>query len=112
MVEVTNRYKDIMFCDKDLDNIKSSKLVTRHIRLVEKLYSVFEDHVENSKISIEELQEISKEYINFIEDYGAEIRSVTRIMRSEIESPTILKNVNFSPKTIRALIEQGKRKTE
>ncbi len=48
MVEVANRYKDIMFCDKDLHNIKMSKLVTRHIRLIEKLYSVFEDHVEDS----------------------------------------------------------------
>ena len=112
MVEVANRYKDIMFCDKDLHNIKMSKLVTRHIRLIEKLYSVFEDHVEDSKISIEDLQEIRKEYRNLIENYGAEIRSVTRIMRSDIESPTILKNADFSPKTIRALIEQGKRKTE
>ena len=52
------------------------------------------------------------EYKDLIENYGAEIRSVTRIIRSEIESPSILKNSDFSSKTIRELIDQGERKTE
>ena len=46
-----------------------------------------------------------------IENYGAEIRSITRIVRSEIESPTILKNADFSVGTIKKLIEQGEKKT-
>ena len=42
MVEVINRYKDILFCDKDMYNIQLSKLMTRHINLIEKLYDIFE----------------------------------------------------------------------
>jgi NTE family protein len=111
-VEVVNRYKDILFCDKDIESIKNAKLVTRHIKLIEKLYDIFEQQVDHSVLSKQELDDIQSEYKDLIENYGAEIRSVTRIIRSEIESPSILKNSDFSSKTIRELIDQGERKTE
>ena len=111
MIEVINRYKDILFCDKDMYNIQLSKLITRHINLIEKLYDVFEKHTDKNKIDLEEIKKIEKEYNNLIENYGAEIKSVTRITRSELESPTMLKNADFSTKTIKKLIEQGERAT-
>jgi NTE family protein len=111
MGEVVNRYKDILFSDKDMYNIQMSKLVTRHIRLIEKLYDAFEKFTDKAKINSEELKNIENEYNNLIENYGAEIRSVTRIIRSELESPTMLKNADFSTKTIKELIEQGEKKT-
>ena len=111
MVEVTNRYKDILFCDKDMYNIQLSKLVTRHINLIEKLYDTFEKYTDKTKIDIEELKKINEEYNNLIENYGAEIKSVIRITRSEIESPTMLKNADFSTETIKKLIDQGERNT-
>lgn len=111
MIEVINRYKDILFCDKDMYNIQLSKLITRHINLIEKLYDVFEKHTDKNKIDPKEIKEIEKEYNNIIENYGAEIKSVTRITRSELESPTMLKNADFSTKTIKKLIEQGERAT-
>ncbi|MGN6709393.1 MAG: patatin-like phospholipase family protein [Candidatus Nitrosocosmicus sp.] len=111
MIEVINRYKDILFCDKDMYNIQLSKLITRHINLIEKLYDVFEKHTDKDKIDPEEIKKIEKEYNNLIENYGAEIKSVTRITRSELESPTMLKNADFSTKTIKKLIEQGERAT-
>ena len=111
MVEVINRYKDILFCDKDMYNIQLSKLITRHINLIEKLYDKFEKYTDKTKIKAEELKKIKEEYTNLIENYGAEIKSVTRITRSELESPTMLKNADFSTKTIKKLIEQGERKT-
>ena len=111
MIEVINRYKDILFCDKDIYNIQMSRLITRHISLVEKLYDIFEKYTDKTKIEEEELKKIKKEYTNLIEKYGAEIKSVTRITRSELESPTMLKNADFSTKTIKQLIEQGERKT-
>ncbi len=111
MVEVINRYKDILFCDKDMYSIQLSKLITRHINLIEKLYDAFEKYTDKSKINTEELKNIKEEYNNLIEKYGAEIKSVTRIMRSDLESPTMLKNADFSTKTIKKLIEQGERKT-
>lgn len=111
MIEVTNRYKDILFSDKDMFNIQMSKLVTRQIQLIEKLYDIFENFADHSKIRPDEINKIKVEYENLIENYGAEIKSVTRIIRSEIESPNILKNADFSSKTIKDLIEQGERKT-
>jgi NTE family protein len=111
MGEVVNRYKDILFSDKDMYNIQISKLITRHIHLIEKLYDSFERLVDKSKINAEELKNIKDEYHNLIENYGAEIKSVTRIIRSELESPTMLKNADFSTKTIKELIQQGEKKT-
>ena len=110
MAEVESRAKDIIFCDKNMDNIKMSKLVTRHIQLIESLYEVFEKF-DQSKLDPEFVKKIKTEYDTLIDNYGAEIRSVTRIIRSEIESPSILQNADFSPKTIKELISQGERKT-
>jgi NTE family protein len=110
MAEVESRAKDIIFCDKNMDNIKMSKLVTRHIHLIESLYEVFEKF-DQSKLDPEVVKKIKTEYNTLIDNYGAEIRSVTRIIRSEIESPSILQNADFSPKTIKELISQGERKT-
>jgi NTE family protein len=111
MAEVESRAKDIIFCDKNMDNIKMSRLITRHIQLIERLYEVFEKLVDQSKLDPEEIKMIKSEYNTLIENYGAEIMSVTRIIRSEVESPSILQNADFSPKTIKELILQGERKT-
>ena len=110
MAEVESRAKDIIFCDKNMDNIKMSKLVTRRIHLIESLYEVFEKF-DQSKLDPEVVKKIKTEYDTLIDNYGAEIRSVTRVIRSEIESPSILQNADFSPKTIKELISQGERKT-
>jgi NTE family protein len=88
-----------------------SKLITRQIQLIEKLYDKFESFADHSKIGSDEIEKIREEYKKLIENYGAEIKSVTRIIRSEIESPSILKNADFSPKTIKELINQGEKKT-
>ena len=111
MIEVINRYKDILFCDKDMYNIQLSKLITRHINLIEKLYDLFEKYTNKTKIKAEELKKLKEEYTNLIENYGAEIKSVTRITRSESEAPTMLQNADFSTKTTKKLIEQGEKKT-
>jgi len=111
MIEVINRYKDILFCDKDMYNIQLSKLITRHINLIEKLYDLFEKYTNKTKIKAEELKKLKEEYTSLIENYGAEIKSVTRITRSESEAPTMLQNADFSTKTTKKLIEQGEKKT-
>jgi NTE family protein len=110
MAEVESRAKDIIFCDKNMDNMKMSKLITRQIQLIERLYEVF-DKSDQSKLDPEEIKMIKSEYNTLIDNYGAEIKSITRIIRSEVESPTILQNADFSPKTVKELISQGERKT-
>jgi len=110
MIEVESRARDILFCDKDMDNIKMSRLITRQIELMERLYGVFEKFEEQSGLKSHEIAKIKSEYNTLVQKYGAKILSVTRIIRSEIESPAILKNANFSPKTVKELIAQGERK--
>lgn len=110
MAEVINRYKDILFSDKDIHNIKMAKLVTRHIRLIEKLYDIFEKYIDPSVIKKDDEEFIHKEYKNLIEKYGAEIKSVTRIIRNEHESPHVLKNADYTLQTIKQLIEHGEHK--
>jgi NTE family protein len=111
MAEVESRAKDILFCDKNMDNIKMSKLVTRQIQLIERLYEVFDKFVDQSKLDSKEVEKIKEEYNMLIKNYGAVTKSVTRIVRTELESPSILQNADFSLKTIKELIAQGERKT-
>lgn len=111
MAEVESRAKDILFSDKNMENIKMSKLITRQIQLIERLYEVFDKLVDKSKLDDKEVEKIKSEYNTLIGNYGAVIKSVTRIVRTELESPSMLQNADFSPKTIKELIVQGERKT-
>ena len=111
MAEVESRAKDIIFSDKNMDNIKMSRLITRHIQLIEHLYDIVEKKVDLSQLDPQELEKIKSEYNILINNYGAQIKSVTRIVRSELESPSILQNADFSPKTIKELITQGEKNT-
>jgi NTE family protein len=111
MAEVESRAKDIIFSDKNMDNIKMSRLITRHIQLIEHLYDIVEKKADLSKIDPQELEKIKSEYNTLINNYGAQIKSVTRIVRSVLESPSILQNADFSPKIIKELIAQGERNT-
>jgi NTE family protein len=93
-----------------MDNIKMSRLITRQIQLIERLYEVFDKFVDQSKLDPRQVEIIKEEYNMLIENYGAVIKSVTRIVRTELESPSILQNADFSHKTIKELIAQGERK--
>jgi NTE family protein len=113
IAEVESRAKDILFCDKNMETLKMSRLITRQIQLIERLYNIFqmENVVDHSKIDPDEVKQIKSEYKKLIENHGAQILSVTRIIRSEVESPSILQNADFSPTTVKELISQGERKT-
>ncbi|MBD0360815.1 MAG: patatin-like phospholipase family protein, partial [Nitrososphaeraceae archaeon] len=110
MTEVEDRAKDIIFSDKTQHSMKMSKLVTRQIQLIEQLYDIVEK-CDQSKLDSEQVRKVKKEYNYLIHNYGAEIHSVIRIIRNRLESPNILKNADFSPKTIKGLVSQGERKT-
>ncbi len=129
MTEVMDRAKDIMFSDKTLHSLKMTKVMTRQIQLIEKLYEYFEES-ENKTISQNdngvgktikksndyiythnEVEKIRNEYKNLVYNRGAEILSVTRILRSRIENPNVSKNADFSVKTIKEMISEGERKT-
>ena len=110
MGEVLDRARDIIFSDKTKFTIKMSRLITRQIKLIEELYDVFENSRENLKLHSDKVSFIEKEYNDLINTYGAEILSINRIIKDRIEKPHILKNADFSPKTVKDLIYQGEKK--
>jgi NTE family protein len=110
MGEVLDRARDIIFSDKTKFTIKMSRLITRQIKLIEELYDVFENARENLKLHSDKVSFIEKEYNDLINTYGAEILSINRIIKDRIEKPHILKNADFSPKTVKDLIYQGEKK--
>ena len=128
MTEVLDRAKDIMFSDKTLHSLKMSKIMTRQIQLIEILYDYFEksenknllekgniaksnNENKDNTYTNNEVEKIRKEYKNLVHNRGAEILSVTRILRNKIENPNVSKNADFSVKTVKEMISEGERKT-
>lgn len=109
MSEVTSRAKDIMFSDKTQSLEKMSRLITRHVNLIEALYDVFEES-EKSKIDKDKIAFIIKEHSSLVQKYGAKILKINRITRINSETPYPLQNADFSVDTIKELISQGERK--
>jgi NTE family protein len=129
MTEVMDRAKDIMFSDKTKHSLKMTKIMTRQIRLIEKLYEYFEDaekefekkraktlHVNEKRIdngiyiTDDEKEQIRIEYKKLVFNRGAEILSVTRILRNKLERPNISKNANFSAEAVKLSISEGEKR--
>ncbi|HVE37838.1 MAG TPA: patatin-like phospholipase family protein [Nitrososphaeraceae archaeon] len=109
MSEVLSRAKDIMFSDKTHSLEQMSRLITRHVNLIEALYDVFEES-EKSKIDKDKIEFIIKEHSSLVQKYGAKILKLNRITRINPETPYPLQNADFSVNTIKELIRQGERK--
>ena len=109
MSEVQSRAKDIMFSDKTQSLEKMSKLITRHVNLIEVLYDLFQES-ERSKIDKDKIEYIVKEHSSLIQKHGAKILKLNRITRANPESPYSLQNADFSVDTIKDLIRQGEKK--
>ena len=109
MSEVMSRSKDIMFSDKTQSLEKMSRLITRHVNLIETLYDIFQDS-DQSKIDKDKINYIIKEHLSLVEKHGAKILKINRITRNIPETPYALQNVDFSVDTIKELIKQGETK--
>ncbi|HET8794189.1 MAG TPA: patatin-like phospholipase family protein [Nitrososphaeraceae archaeon] len=109
MTEVQSRAKDIMFTDKDESLRKISKLITRHINLIETLYDIFKEN-DISNIDKATLEYIEKEHRLLVEKFGAKILKIYRISRENSETPHSTQNAEFSLTTIKNLIVQGENK--
>ena len=109
MSEVMSRAKDIMFSDKTQSLEQMSRLITRHVNLIEALYDLFEES-EKSKIDKDKIEFITKEHSSLVQKHGAKILKLNRITRINPETPYPLQNADFSVDTIKELIRQGERK--
>ena len=109
MSEVQSRAKDIMFTDKDQSLRKISKLITRHINLIETLYDIFKEY-DHSKIDRDIIEYIEREHKILVEKFGAKILDIKRISRENSKSSHSTQNAEFSVNTIKKLIAQGESK--
>ena len=109
MSEVQSRAKDIMFTDKDHSLRKISRLITRHINLIETLYDIFKEY-DHSKIDKDIIEYIEREHKILVEKFGAKILDIKRISRENSKSPHSTQNAEFSVNTIKKLIAQGESK--
>lgn len=109
MTEVQSRAKDIMFTDKDVSLRKMSRLITKHINLIETLYNIFKEF-DNSKLDKDIINYIEKEHKVLVEKFGAKILKIKRISRENVGAPYPSQNADFSINTIRELITQGENK--
>ena len=107
MTEVQSRAKDIMFCDKTSSLIKLSRLITKHVELIELLHDALY-RCQHSNLSQEEMAKIEKGYKLLVKKYGAKILSVIRIVRKSPNHPYSQQNADFSVATIKQIIEEGK----
>jgi NTE family protein len=109
--EVQHRARDIMFSDKTLHNIRMSKAITFYLRLINDLYKMLEDNFDSPKREDKEnFEKIRARYKKVTEKYGAEIKDVYYIIRSE-QFPSLYENADFSVTTIKDLIREGELRT-
>lgn len=109
--EVADRTRDIIFSDKTIYDLRAWKRMSRQTELIEKLYEIVEKKVGIDSLDPSVAGQIRKDYDDLVGKYGAEILSIHRIARNRMESPHILKNADFSVRTIKDLIRDGEQKT-
>jgi NTE family protein len=109
ITEVQSRAKDIMFTDKDLSLKKMSRLITKHINLIETLYNVFKEY-DHSKLDKNIVDYIENEHKLLVEKFGAKILKIIKISRENIKTPYPSQNADFSINTIKELIIRGENK--
>jgi NTE family protein len=110
--EVIDRTRDIIFSDKTIYDLRAWSHMSKQTEFIEKLYSIIESSADKLSLDKSQINEVRNEYENLVGSYGAEILSIHRIARNRMESPHILKNADFSVKTITDLIRQGEQKAE
>jgi NTE family protein len=105
LVEVWHRARDIMHTDKTDNNVKMSKVLSRHLLLMREMHDI----ISNANLDEElhkRFMKIEHEYHKLADARGAIIDEITRIERSE-DVPFLFEDADFSLATIKKLIKQG-----
>lgn len=110
MMESWHRARDIMFADKTEHNLKMSKVISRHIKIMKKMHDILQK-AELDKQSKEELQEIEPEYHKLASKRGAIIQNIVKIERTE-DTHFLLEDADFSLSKIKHLINKGQQDAE
>jgi NTE family protein len=110
IVEVWHRARDIMHTDKTDNNLKMSRVISRHLLLMREMHDILSNAELDNDLK-ERFLKIEPEYHKLAEARGAIIKDITRIERSE-DAPFLFEDADFSLATIKKLIKQGEDDTE
>lgn len=105
MIESWHRARDIMHADKTEHNVKMSKVISRYLKLINKMHDILQNTNLDEKAR-NQLNELESEYSKITYKRGAIIQDIIRIERQE-DSHFLLEDVDFSEYNIKQLIKKG-----
>jgi NTE family protein len=116
MFEAWHRAKDIIYTDKTDNNIRLSRLISRHLSLLKEMHDLLMisnvklKEKDNAKLK-ERFDKMELEYNKLARQRGAIIKEIVRIERPE-KMHFLFEDADFSVATIRKLIKQGEEDTQ
>lgn len=105
--ESWHRARDIMHTAKTGQTVKLSKIISRHLLIIKKMYEIIQSSSldENNRKNFEELQ---PEYQKLARAHGGIIKQIVRVDRNE-NTHFLFEDVDFSLQTIKNLISAGEK---
>jgi NTE family protein len=117
MFEAWHRARDIIYTDKTDNNIRLSRIISRHLSLLKEMHDLLMI-TNNFKIKEkghaklkERFDKMELEYNKLARRRGAIIKKIVRIERPE-KTHFLFEDADFSVATIKKLIRQGEEDTE
>ena len=121
MFEAWHRARDIIYTDKTDNNVRLSKIISRHLSLLKEMHDLLMMITSNVKLKekgnddVELLKDrfdkMELEYNKLARKRGAIIKEIVRIERPE-KTHFLFEDADFSVATIKKLIRQGEDDTE
>ena len=105
MLEAWHRSRDIMYTDKTASNVRTSKIISKHLSLLKDMHEYIMSSTSQSpnRLNNEKLVTIEEEYDKLAHQRGAVIQDIVRIERTE-DSRFLFEDADFSFETIKKLI--------
>jgi NTE family protein len=107
MSESWHRARDIMHIDKTDQSIRMSKIISRYLLMIKKMYNILESVPLDEKTK-KKFDKLELEYHKLACERGAIIKEIVRVERKE-ESHYLFEDADFSIDTVKKLIQSGER---
>lgn len=111
MFDIWHRARDIIHTDKTDHNIHMSKIVSRYLTVMRKMYDLL-SNIHMDEGMKQTFLQIEKEYHKLATDRGAIIEDITKFERTEEDVHYVFEDADFSLSTIQKLIKQGEVEAE
>ena len=110
MSESWHRARDIMHTDKTDQSVRMSKIISRYLLMIKKMYDILESTPLDEK-NKKKFNELESEYHRLACERGTVIKEIVRVERKE-ESHYLFEDADFSVDTVKKLIQNGERDAE